>query len=126
MSRAGCATAPPISSCQTPRSFSSQTGTDAAMKYDGKPAPASFAPEGATFMAVWRKSARSILSLKRSEAARRPAALFGPFESQPASASAVKAPAPLMRLAPRNARRSMPSLSAAWRGSQSLLMTSSS
>ena len=97
------------------------------MKYEGNFAPASCAPAGATFMAVWRKSARSNLSLKRSEAARRPAALFGPFESQPASASAVSAPAPLMRLAPRNARRSMPSRSAAWRGgSQSLLMTSSS
>src|SRR3954453_7733409 len=77
-------------------------------------------------MALWRKSARSIFSLKRSEAARRPAALLGPFESQPASASDVSAPAPVTRLAPRKARRSRPSFSAAWRGgSQSLLTTTS-
>src|SRR5450631_1196103 len=83
-------------------------------------------------MELWRKSARSNFSLKRSEAARSPAALFGPFESQPASASEVSALAPvtrlapMTRLAPRNFRRSSPSFSAAWRGGSQSLFTAPS
>src|SRR5450432_232452 len=76
------------------------------------------------FMALWRKIARSSFSLNRSEAARRPAALFGPLESQPARPSAANVElAPIVRPADRKARRSRPSFSAGWRrGSQSLLM----